>query len=169
MGALGSYAAADLVVLAVAAFAALLSLAVAVAAARTRAMLLLVLFAAASAMLASLALFLAGEPRHALTVMAIGGLLGPAALVGAVFLTVRAAPAQARWRDAPAFAIATLLLAAIGWVLLSSPELAAAPPRGHALAAVGPGVAALLLVAVVGCAGLLGAGERSGMHEDFQP
>ena len=42
---------------------------------------------------------------------------------------------------------ALVLLAAIGWVLLSSPELAAAPPRGHALAAVGPGVAALLLVA----------------------
>ncbi len=106
--------------------------------------------------------FVRGGGDAGLAVAVLLAAWAPVMLLGAMLLTGRVAKATPRVRAAPILACAVVVLAAIG---VPAVELAGTTPsRLSAVANSAAGwLACLMLVAALGCLGLLGYGERGAL------
>lgn len=122
-----------------------------------RALFMVCVLTAAMSGLAVAALLALGRAEAAIALALMGAGVAPILLMGAVLLSARTVKPRRRGLPWLSMLAATMAAAAVLW---AAPGIAALPPIATAPSGLGLGVAALIFVAVAGCAALLGYGER---------
>ncbi len=146
-----------LITQALAAVFALAAALAALAALQVRALFATAMGLAGASACAAAALVALGAGEGALAIALFGGALAPVMLLAGVLLSARAAKALPRKPIWFGIGAAALLGALLMW---AAPELAAAPAPPAPQAVIGPWIAAIVFVAGLGVAALIGFGER---------
>jgi uncharacterized MnhB-related membrane protein len=122
-----------------------------------RSLFMVCVLSAALSGLAAVALLALGRGEAAIALALVGAGVAPILLMGGVLLSARTV--KPRRRGAPWLSTLAAALAAAA-VLWAAPDIAASPPIAAAPGGAGLALAALIFVAIAGCAAMLGYGER---------